>query len=486
MHNIKEGLTFDDVLLIPQETRVLPKDVDISTHITPRIALAIPLVSAAMDTVTESATAITMAQEGGIGVIHRNLSVDDQAYEVRQVKRYESGVIFEPVTVAPDQTVKEAIEMKEKYHFSGFPVVNGKKLVGIITSRDIRSVQDFSQKVRSVMTPLGKLITIKEGKPIDAARRLLVENRIEKLPIINAKGELKGLITTKDLENRVTSPFATRDEHGRLRVGAAIGAGDKELERAEALLAAGADCIVIDTAHGHSKGVIDTVRAFKKKFKGVELIAGNIATGDAAEALIDAGVDALKIGMGPGSICTTRIVAGVGMPQLTAIMDCAEIARKWGVPIIADGGIKFSGDVTKALAAGADCVMIGSLFAGTDESPGELFQYQGRGYKGYRGMGSLAAMHRGSRERYCQGHVTEVDKFVPEGIEGRVPHRGKLSVMIYQLLGGLRAGMGYTGCANIAELKSKTEFVKISSAGLKESHAHDVTITKEAPNYRVE
>jgi IMP dehydrogenase len=486
MQDIKEALTFDDVLLVPQETSVLPKDVDISTHVTPRIALAIPLVSAAMDTVTESAAAITMAQEGGLGVIHRNMSADDQAYEVGRVKRYESGIVFEPVTISPEATIAEAVGLKERYHFSGFPVVNGKRLVGIITSRDIQSAGGDAKKVKNVMTPLADLIKLKEGRPIEEAARLLKENRIEKLPIVNAKGELKGLVTAKDLKKRATSPFATRDERGRLRVGAAIGVGEAELERAEALLGAGADCIVIDTAHGHSRGVIETVKAFKKRFKGAELIAGNIATEDAAEALIDAGVDALKVGMGPGSICTTRIVGGVGVPQVTAVMDCAEAAKKWGVPVIADGGVKFSGDIVKAIAAGADCVMIGSLFAGTDESPGEVFQYQGRGYKGYRGMGSLSAMHRGSRERYNQGHVTEVDKFVPEGIEGMVPYRGRLSTMVYQLLGGLRAGMGYTGCADIAELKLKARFVRISPAGLRESHVHDVTITKEAPNYRVE
>lgn len=486
MFDIKEGLTFDDVLLIPQKTGILPKDCDLATRFTPRISLAIPLASAAMDTVTESATAIAMAQEGGIGIIHRNLSILDQAQEVRRVKRFESGIVFEPVTITEDKTIGEAMELRRLHKVSGFPVVNGKKLVGILTNRDIQAVKDKTKLVKSAMTPLSKLITLREGEGVEKGRRLLFENRIEKLPIIDSKGALKGLITIKDIENQTTNSFATRDEHRRLRVGAAIGAGAKEIERAEALIAAGADCIVIDTAHGHSKNVIETIKALKNKFKDLELVAGNIATFEAAEELIGAGADALKVGMGPGSICTTRIVSGVGMPQITAILNCAKAARKKGAPIIADGGIKFSGDVTKAIAAGADLVMVGSLFAGTDESPGEVFLYQGRNYKGYRGMGSLAAMNRGSKERYSQGHVTEADKFVPEGIEGRVPYKGKISSVIHQLVGGLRAGMGYVGCATITELKTKSTFVKISPAGLRESHVHDVIITKEAPNYRVE
>ena len=486
MFDIKEALTFDDVLLIPQETSVLPKDVDLCTKFTPKISLALPLISAAMDTVTESATAIAMAASGGIGIIHRNLKIEDQALEVKRVKRFESGIIFEPVTIGPDKTIKEAIALREAHHVSGFPVVNGGKLIGILTSRDIQSVRDTDQPVKKAMTPLEKLITLKEGESADKARQLLFKNRIEKLPIVNARGELRGLMTVKDMEKQSTSPEATRDSHGRLRVGAAIGTGSHEIARAEALVDAGADCIVIDTAHGHSKGVLDTIKVFKKKFKETELVAGNIATAAAAEALIMAVANAIKVGMGPGSICTTRIVAGVGMPQITAIMECASIANKKGVPVVADGGIKYSGDVTKAIAAGADTVMIGSLFAGTDETPGELFQYQGRTYKGYRGMGSLAAMSRGSKERYLQGHVVEADKFVPEGIEGRVPYRGKISSVVHQLIGGLRSGMGYVGCANIRELQTKTKFIKISPAGLRESHVHDVSITKEAPNYRVE
>lgn len=484
MFDIKTALTFDDVLLIPAETNVLPKDVDLSTRFTPRITLFIPLVSAAMDTVTESATAIAIAQEGGIGIIHRNLKVEDQALEVRRVKRFESGIVFEPITVEATCSIKEAISLREIHHVSGFPVVSGKKLIGIVTNRDIQAVKDVNQQVSSVMTPLEKLITLKESSPVEEAGKLLFENRIEKLPIVSENGDLKGLITIKDLKKQSTSPNVTRDEHGRLRVGAAIGTGPKEIERAGALVEARADCVVIDTAHGHSRNVLEMIKSFKHNFKDAELVAGNVATGEAAEALIKAGADALKVGMGPGSICTTRVVAGVGMPQITAIHNCTEAARRKNVPVIGDGGIKFSGDITKAIAAGADSVMIGSLFAGTDESPGETFLYQGRTYKGYRGMGSLAAMHRGSNERYCQGHVTETDKFVPEGIEGRVPYRGAISGVIHQLVGGLRSGMGYVGCATIAELKTKPKFVKISPAGLRESHVHDVIITKEAPNYR--
>ncbi|PIR17991.1 MAG: IMP dehydrogenase [Deltaproteobacteria bacterium CG11_big_fil_rev_8_21_14_0_20_49_13] len=486
MFDIKEALTFDDVLLIPQETSVLPKDCDLSTRFTPRITLALPLVSAAMDTVTESATAIAMAVEGGIGIIHRNLSVEDQAREVRKVKRFESGIVFEPITIEAEKTVRQAVELKELHKVSGFPVVRGGKLVGILTNRDIVAARDHSKSVSSAMTPIEELITLREGESVDKARDLLFSNRIEKLPIVNASGELRGLITVKDVEKQTTSPNATRDEHGRLRVGAAIGAGPKEIERSAALIEAGVDCVVIDTAHAFSKGVLETIKIFKKEFKDKELVAGNIATAEAAEALIKHGADAVKVGMGPGSICTTRVVSGVGMPQVTAIANCAEVARKKGIPVIGDGGIKFSGDLTKAVAAGADSIMIGSLFAGTDESPGEMFMYQGRPYKGYRGMGSLGAMNRGSKERYCQGHITETDKFVPEGIEGRVPHKGRLSQVLHQLIGGLRSGMGYVGCANITELQTKAKFVKISPAGLREGHVHDVAITKEAPNYRGE
>ncbi|MBI2092872.1 MAG: IMP dehydrogenase [Deltaproteobacteria bacterium] len=486
MFDIKEALTFDDVLLIPHETHILPKDCDLSAKFTRRISLAVPIASAAMDTVTESATAIALAQEGGIGIIHRNMSIEEQSSEIKIVKRFESGIVFDPVTISPDKTIKEAVNLREIHRVSGFPVVNGRKLVGILTNRDIIAADKMSMNVKDAMTPLEKLVVLKEGESLEKARNLLFENRIEKLPIVDSKGILKGLVTVKDVQKQTTNSFASRDEHARLRVGAAIGVGEKEIERAEALLEAGADCIVIDTAHAHSKGVVTTAKTLKRKFKDIDLVAGNIATADAAEALIEAGADAIKIGMGPGSICTTRIISGVGMPQVTAIFNCSEIARKRKVPLIADGGIKYSGDVTKAIAAGADTVMIGSLFAGTDESPGEIFSYQGRPYKGYRGMGSLAAMHRGSKERYSQGHVTEVDKYVPEGIEGRVPYKGAIAGVVHQLTGGLRAGMGYLGCSNVAELKNRAQFVKISPAGLRESHVHDVIITREAPNYKVD
>ncbi len=483
MFDIKEALTFDDVLLIPAESSVLPKDADLSTRLTKGISLALPIVSSAMDTVTESQTAIAMAQEGGIGIIHRNFTIEAQAAEVRRVKRFESGIVFDPVTISPEKTIGEAIELSRSLNVSGFPVVEHGKLVGILTSRDIGAARDFNQKVTSVMTPLAKMVILKEGSPIDSAKGLLTEHRIEKLPVVTSDGELKGLVTIKDLQKQTSNPFATRDSKGRLRCGAAIGAGSKDIDRAAALIDAGVDVIVIDTAHGHSAGVIETVKIFKKTFKDTELIAGNIATADAAEALIKAGADAIKVGIGPGSICTTRIVAGVGMPQMTAIYDCAQVARKKGVCVIGDGGIKYSGDIVKALAVGADSIMIGSLFAGTDEAPGEIFQYQGRTYKSYRGMGSLAAMNKGSKERYFQGHVTEAEKFVPEGVEGRVPYKGKLTNVIHQLMGGLKSGMGYVGCKTIEELKTKPKFVKISAAGLKESHVHDITITKEAPNY---
>ena len=406
--------------------------------------------------------------------------------EVRRVKRFEGGIVFEPITIEQERTIGYAKELKTKNKISGFPVVSGKKLVGIITNRDVQASSNDRDLVKSFMTPIKDLITMEEGASFEKARKLLFNNRIEKLPIVNSKGELKGLITVKDLEKRIAYPNASRDSEDRLSVGAAIGVGKKEIERAEALIEAGVDCIVIDTAHGHSKGVLDTVREFKKKFKEKDLIAGNIATADAAEALIAAGADTIKVGIGPGSICTTRIVAGVGMPQLTAVYNCSQVAKKKKVFVVADGGIKYSGDITKAIAAGADTIMIGSLFAGTDEAPGEIFLYQGRTYKGYRGMGSLAAMKKGSKERYCQDHITETEKFVPEGIEGRVTYSGKIEAVIHQLVGGLRSGMGYVGCRNIRELQTKARFVKISPAGLKESHVHDVIITKEAPNYRME
>lgn len=481
---IQEALTFDDVLLLPRASSVLPKDVDTATLLTPKIKLAIPIISAAMDTVTESGMAIAMALVGGIGVIHKNLSIDEQAVEVARVKKAQSGMVDLPMTMAPDQTIAEARALQQQSGISGFVIVQNDKLVGLLTNRDIRSESTASKKIRDVMTPLKDLVVVREGTARAQSIALLHEHRIEKLPVIDAKGRLKGLITIKDIMKAKDNPVATKDANGRLRVAAAVGVGPAGVDRAEALIEAGADCIVVDTAHGHSRGVIDTVKQIRKQFKDISLIAGNIATGDAALDLIKAGVDALKVGIGPGSICTTRIVAGVGVPQITAIHNVAAIARKHKVPVIADGGIKYSGDIVKALATGADTVMVGSLFAGTEESPGETILYQGRTYKMYRGMGSITAMQKGSRDRYFQSDVA-ADKLVPEGIEGRVPFRGRVAEMIHQLVGGLRSGMGYVGVPTIAKLQTESEFVRISGAGLKESHVHDVDITKEAPNYRM-
>jgi IMP dehydrogenase len=478
------ALTFDDVLLIPAKTKVLPRDVNISTQFTPSIKLAIPLVSAAMDTVTESQTAIAMAQEGGIGVIHRNLSIEAQALEVDKVKKSESGMIVDPITMSPDQRIAEAIDLMAKYRISGFPVVEKGRLVGILTNRDLRFETNLDKKISTVMTK-GHLITTPEGTTLEQAKRLLHKNRIEKLLVVDKKKTLKGLITVKDIEKMKKYPNASKDGFGRLRVAAAVGVGQDREKRVDALLKAHVDVIVIDTAHGHSKDVIEAVKDTKNNFPHCELVAGNVATSDGTLSLIKAGADAIKVGMGPGSICTTRVVAGVGVPQITAIQECFKVARKYGIPVIADGGIKFSGDVTKAIAAGADTVMIGSLFAGTDESPGEMVLYQGRSYKVYRGMGSIEAMKRGSKDRYGQ-YGEEEAKLVPEGIEGRVPYRGSLSANIYQLVGGLRAGMGYLGCRNIRELKLKGRFIKITPSGLQEGHVHNVIITKEAPNYRLE
>lgn len=481
---IKEALTFDDVLLLPKYSEVLPKDVDVSTHLTKSIKLNIPLLSAAMDTVTEAGTAITMAREGGLGVIHKNMSVESQALEVDKVKKSESGMIVEPITLSPESKIYEALEIMRRYKISGIPITKNKILVGILTNRDLRFEKNFERMVSEVMTK-ENLVTAPEGTTLEGAKELLQKYRIEKLPVVDNRFRLKGLITIKDIEKAKKYPNASKDNLGRLRVGAAVGVGPDRDERVVALLKAGCDVIFIDTAHGHSKHVIDSVKHLRKKFPEAQLIAGNIATGEAAEALIKAGVDAIKVGVGPGSICTTRVVAGVGVPQITAIIDCAEVAEKYGIPLIADGGIKFSGDITKALAAGAHSVMVGGLFAGTLESPGESVLYQGRTYKVYRGMGSLEAMKKGSKDRYFQNDVEEI-KLVPEGIEGRVPYRGPLSETIYQLIGGLRSGMGYLGCKNIVELRKDTQFVKITSSGLRESHVHDVIITKEAPNYRLE
>lgn len=477
---LRECLTFDDVMLVPAYSDVLPAQVDVKTRVTRGIELNIPLVSAAMDSVTEARAAVTIAREGGIGIIHKNLPPRDQAAEVDRVKRAESGIITDPVTVHPSQSLREALAVMHDNDISGVPVVEGDTPVGILTARDIRFEKNLDQPVSALMTT--ELVTVKAGVSNDAARQLLHKHRIEKLLVVES-GKLVGLITIKDLLQAERNPSAVKDERGRLRVGAAIGPGPEAVERADLLVEAGADLVVVDTAHGHSKGVLDAVRAFKKRHPNVQLVAGNIATAEATEALIEAGVDAVKVGIGPGSICTTRIIAGIGVPQVTAIADCVRVADRHDVPVIADGGVKFSGDVTKAIAAGASSVMIGSLFAGTDESPGELVLYQGRSYKVYRGMGSLGAMKRGSKDRYGQAGTAD-EKLVPEGIEGRVPHRGSLRSVIDQLVGGLRSGMGYTGSRTVAELRKNAKFIRITGAGLKESHVHDVIITEEAPNYR--
>ncbi len=482
---ISEGLTFDDVLLLPAHSHVLPRDVDLTTRLSRSISLNIPLVSAAMDTVTEARTAICMAREGGLGFIHKNLSIEEQAMEVDKVKKSESGMIVDPITMRPTQKIREALEMMAKYRISGVPITksNG-KLVGILTNRDLRFETDLDLPISARMTKRN-LVTVSVGTTLEEAKEHLKHTRVEKLLVVDKDRFLKGLITIKDIEKVRKYPNACKDNLGRLRVGAAVGPTADMEARVEALIRAGVDVIVIDTAHGHSQGVIDAVRTIKQNFKGIELVAGNIATAEAAEALIKAGADAIKVGIGPGSICTTRVVAGVGVPQITAISNCASVARKYDIPIIADGGVKYSGDLPKAVAAGADLIMIGSLFAGTEESPGDTILYQGRAYKSYRGMGSIGAMKQGSKDRYFQGDVESEVKLVPEGIEGLVPLRGPLSANIHQLVGGLKAGMGYTGCSTIKELQKKGRFVRITGAGLKESHVHDVTITKEAPNYRV-
>ncbi len=477
------ALTFDDVLMLPGYADFLPSEADVRTRITRDLKLNIPILSAAMDTVTEWRTAVTMAREGGIGVLHKNLSPEDQAREVLKVKRAESGMVLDPVTIEPTRSLREAFDVMRKHDISGLPVVKDGKLVGILTSRDVRFEKNLGQPVEQLMTK--ELVTVPLGVSQDRARELLHAHRIEKLLVTGDHGELVGLITIKDLLQADRNPNAIKDGKGRLRVAAALGVGADRGERAAALVAAGVDVLVIDTAHGHSKGVIDAVRATRKEHPHVQIVAGNVATADATEALIEAGVDAVKVGIGPGSICTTRIVAGVGVPQFTAIADCARAASKKDIPIIADGGIKFSGDVVKAIAAGAETVMIGSLFAGTDETPGQVVLYQGRSYKQYRGMGSLGAMRKGSKDRYAQADVEDAGKLVPEGIEGRVPHRGPLGNVVYQLVGGLRAGMGYTGCRTIAELRTKAKLVRQTAQGLKESHVHDVVVTEEAPNYRV-
>lgn len=487
---VEECLTFDDVLLKPAYSDILPNDADVSTQLTRNIKLNTPLVSAAMDTVTEAKTAIAMAQEGGIGIIHRNLEIAEQVAEVKKVKKYESGMIVNPLTVKPDHRVEEALEIMLTQNITGLPVTKeDDTLLGIVTFRDLRFEKNLDYKVKQIMTPKKRLITAGEGTNLEEAKELLHKYRIEKLPVVDKKFRLRGLITMKDIEKIEKYPTACKDDMGRLRCGAAVGVGPDREERIDELLKVGCDVIIIDTAHGHSKMVIDSVADTKKNFPGIELIAGNIATGDAAKALIKAGADAVKIGVGPGSICTTRIIAGIGVPQISAIRDVCEVTKKKGVPAIADGGIKYSGDIAKAIVAGANSVMIGNLFAGTDEAPGEVILFQGRTYKVYRGMGSIEAMKKGrSRDRYAQNMGDEMidAKLVPEGIEGRIPYRGPLGSMIYQLVGGLRAGMGYTGCRNIDELRTNARFLKVTNAGLREGHVHDVIITKEAPNYRIE
>jgi IMP dehydrogenase len=482
----EEAYSFDDVLLIPNYSDILPKDVDTSTQLTRNLTLSIPIVSAAMDTVTESRTSITMAREGGIGMIHRNMSIEAQVMEVEKVKKSESGMIVDPVTIHPDQKVHEVLALMENYHISGVPVTKGEKLVGIVTNRDLRFETDLDKKVEDVMTK-ENLVKVSEGISMEDSKKLLHQHRIEKLLVVDEKDRLVGMITIKDLEKIKKYPKACKDGKGRLRVGGAIGVGLDMMQRAESLLKAEADVIVIDTSHGHSDNVIEAVKKLKSTFANIELIAGNVGTTKGAEDLIKAGVDGVKVGIGPGSICTTRIVAGIGIPQITAIMNCRSACSKSGVPMIADGGIKFSGDITKAIGAGANTVMIGGLFAGTDESPGESIFYQGRTYKVYRGMGSLEAMKQGSKDRYYQTDTQESDdKLVPEGIVGRVPYKGSLAANVFQLMGGLKAGMGYCGCRTLAELREKARFVKITASGLRESHVHDVIITKEAPNYTLD
>lgn len=477
----KQGLTFDDVLLIPAHSDVLPRDVDVRTHLTQNVTLNIPVMSAGMDTVTEAEMAIAMAREGGIGVIHKNMSIDEQAREVKLVKRSEHGIIVDPIYLAPDNTLSDADELMNKYHISGVPITENGKLVGIITNRDMRFETDLSRPISDIMTSKG-LITAPEHTTMEEAKRILQAHRIEKLPLVDDDGHLKGLITIRDIEKMRKFPNSNKDSDGRLKVAAAIGVTSDVEDRVEALLDAKADVLVIDTAHGHSEGVLQTIRRLRKAFPHLELIAGNVATYDATKALIEAGVSAVKVGIGPGSICTTRVIAGIGVPQITAIYDCAKAAEGTGIPIIADGGIQYSGDIAKALGAGASCVMLGNLLAGTEEAPGEMIIYQGKNYKSYRGMGSLGAMQAGSKDRYFQQNAK---KLVPEGIEGRIPHKGHVSDVLFQLIGGLRASMGYCGAKNIKAMNEDTQFIQITGAGLRESHPHDVSITKEAPNYSV-
>lgn len=486
MRVIQKALTFDDVLLVPAHSTILPRDVSLKTQLTRNISINIPLVSAAMDTVTESRLAIALAQEGGVGIIHKNLPVKRQAAEVVRVKRFESGVLKDPITIPPTMSVREVVALTRQHKFSGLPVVEGMKVVGIVTNRDLRFETNLDQPVSAIMTPAERMVTVKEGASLDEARHLMHKHRLERVLVLNSAGELRGLITVKDMMKSTEHPMASKDDLGRLRVGAAIGVGAGTEDRCEALVEAGADVIVVDTAHGHSQGVLDRVNWVKKHFPHVDVIGGNIATASAALALVDAGADAVKVGIGPGSICTTRIVAGVGMPQVTAIDNVSTALAGTGVPMIADGGVRFSGDIAKAIAAGANAVMLGGLFAGTEEAPGETVLYQGRSYKAYRGMGSLGAMQQGAADRYFQETEGNADKLVPEGIEGRVPYKGSVTAVIHQLIGGLRASMGYLGCNGIEAMRTTAQFVQITSAGVRESHVHDVQITKEAPNYHVD
>jgi IMP dehydrogenase len=486
MREIQKALTFDDVLLVPAFSNVLPRDVTLATQLTRNIRLNIPILSSAMDTVTEARLAIALAQEGGLGIIHKNMTAVQQALEVAKVKRHESGIVKDPITIRPDMPVREVVQLTRQHKISGLPVVDKGKVIGIVTNRDLRFETQLDQPVSAIMTPQARLITVKEGSSIEEARALMHKHRLERVLVVDDHFALKGLITVKDIIKTSEHPLASKDSQGRLRTGAAVGVGEGTEERVASLVQAGVDIIVVDTAHGHSQGVLDRIKWVKRNYPEVELIGGNIATAAAAKALLEAGVDAVKVGIGPGSICTTRIVAGVGVPQLSAIANVATALKGTGIPVIADGGIRFSGDVSKALAAGAHVVMMGSLFAGTDEAPGEIELYQGRSYKSYRGMGSLGAMQDGSSDRYFQENTGNADKLVPEGIEGRVPYKGPIMAIIYQLIGGLRASMGYIGCATIAEMHDKAEFVEITSSGIRESHVHDVQITKEAPNYRAD
>ncbi|SDX37178.1 IMP dehydrogenase [Collimonas sp. OK242] len=486
MRLLQKALTFDDVLLVPAYSDVLPKDTTLKTRLSRNIDLNIPLLSAAMDTVTEARLAIAMAQEGGIGIVHKNLTAQEQAREVSKVKRFESGVVRDPITIPPNMRIREVMALSELHGISGFPVVDGNRLVGIITNRDLRFEEELDAEVSAKMTPREKLVYVKDGADLSEAKRLMNKHRLERVMVVNDAFELRGLITVKDIQKSTSHPLASKDGQGKLRVGAAVGVGADNEERIELLVKAGVDVIVVDTAHGHSKGVLDRVKWVKQNFPQVEVIGGNIATAAAAKALADHGADGVKVGIGPGSICTTRIVAGVGVPQISAISNVAQALKGTGIPCIADGGIRFSGDIAKALAAGASTVMMGSMFAGTEEAPGEVILFQGRSYKSYRGMGSLGAMSDGSADRYFQDSANKADKFVPEGIEGRVPYKGSVLTILYQLVGGVRSSMGYCGCATIDELREKAEFVEITSAGMRESHVHDVQITKEAPNYRTD